>query len=168
MRARSQANWCDKKTERFWIHRQRHLLKKYQVAKSWDNNTVLVTSTGKIAKISDSTRLSRPTLNQMYFLQLNYKIRSKAALPSAQARKNDGTGCRSTDDFPENSNFTEIWHCNPTNYYYSGFLTLQAAIDFTWLSVSTSFCHLFARYFFSTEISSSRTDIEIDFWPRAM
>ena len=27
----------------------------------------------------------------------------------------------------------EIHHCNPTNYYFSGFLSLQAAIDLTWI-----------------------------------
>ena len=30
-----------RKNECFWIQRQRHLLKKYRTAKSWDKNTVL-------------------------------------------------------------------------------------------------------------------------------
>ena len=35
---------------------------------------------------------------KIYVFQLTYKIRSKGKFPSAEARTNDGTGCRPTDD----------------------------------------------------------------------
>ena len=82
---------------------------------------------------------------RIYVFQLSYKIRSKKGrLPSAEARTNDGTGCRPTDDsinstifnLLDGSSSDSIPRCEPTNYYHSGFLGLQAAIDFSWISVS--------------------------------
>merc|ERR1712008_522200 len=73
--------------------------------------------------------------------KLSYKIRSKGRFPSAEARTNDGTGCRPTDDSinstifnPLDGSSNSIPYCQPTNYYHSGFLGLQAAIDFSWIS----------------------------------
>ena len=79
-----------------------------------------------------------------YVFQLSYKIRSKGKFPSAEARTNDGTGCRPTDDSINSTIFNlldgsssgSIPRCEPTNYYHSGFLGLQAAIDFSWIAVS--------------------------------
>ena len=82
---------------------------------------------------------------EIYVFQLSYKIRSKGKFPSAEARTNDGTGCRPTDDSINSTIFNlaldgstsdSIPRCDPTNYYHSGFLGLQAAIDFSWISVS--------------------------------
>ena len=81
--------------------------------------------------------------NRIYVFQLSYKIRSKGKFPSAEARTNDGTGCRPTDDsinstifnLLDGSSSDSIPRCEPTNYYHSGFLGLQAAIDFSWISV---------------------------------
>ena len=80
-------------------------------------------------------------ISWIYLFQLNYKIRSKGRFPSAEARTNDGTGCRPTDDSINSTIFkigssNSIPYCEPTNYYHSGFLGLQAAIDFSWISVS--------------------------------
>merc|ERR1712156_1087352 len=70
--------------------------------------------------------------------KLSYKIRTKdEKLPSAKERTNDGTQCRPTGNNFGTGNGS-IYHCNPTNYYYSGFLGFQAATDFSWISLMSS------------------------------
>ena len=75
------------------------------------------------------------TFINWFFFQLSYILRSKGNLPSASERTNDGSTCRPTEDNfdSEMAQNGEIHHCNPTNYYFSGFLSLQAAIDLTWI-----------------------------------
>ena len=59
-------------------------------------------------------------------------------MPSADERTNDGTGCRQQEGSDNMNPNAGIFHCNPTNYFYSGFISLQAAIDFTWISIRSN------------------------------
>ena len=68
--------------------------------------------------------------------QLSYKLRTDDSyrLPSTTERDNDGTQCRTTSENSHTLN-GEVYRCGPTNYFFSGFMTLQSAIDFSWIKV---------------------------------
>ena len=69
--------------------------------------------------------------------QLSYKLRTDDSyrLPSTTERDNDGTQCRTTSENSHTLN-GEVYRCGPTNYFFSGFMTLQSAIDFSWIKVT--------------------------------
>ena len=71
-----------------------------------------------------------------FSLQLNYTIRIKTIdLPFASDLQNGGTDCRYTDD-DDTPNLGGLKFCKPTNYLYTGFVGLQALIDYNWIKVN--------------------------------
>lgn len=62
------------------------------------------------------------------FSQLDYKLRTrKASLPPSNEKVNDGLQCRTTGVLGD------IPFCRPANYFHSGFMSIQSAVEMSWL-----------------------------------
>ena len=72
--------------------------------------------------------------------KLTYKLmtnQSDVKLPQAKEKYNSGLcrpgGLNSLSNITLNIKNGEIYKCRPTSYFYTGFITIQSAIDISWI-----------------------------------